>query len=297
MNLELPVPDKKSVALAARGPLFERAKFNHSEPLIDSFDKKAPLVSFVAAYPSEDPETVYGKYSKMAGDIFRKRYSKKDDDVILDNNKKTVKFDISEDGNKNETTVADNGKNNCLFDACLKSYEKTAGGIPFSYPSTTSGEGVVRISPSSQKLRLMCNDLLKTEGMPIFEDGSPAGEQYLQAVSNILCKRIEVYRNMKFVASVKHEDVVDEEGCLSICHLGNTQSGHWVHLERGTTRRLSIARDEPPRDSESSVSITDTKDMKEGSFSFENVSFTATEENSDEDILPMPQMPSKIHQK
>jgi hypothetical protein len=113
---------------------------------------------------------------------------------------------------KESITLSRDGGNNCLFEASLNALK-----IDWR-----------RVSP--QMLRNACDIVLKEEGLPIIPRGHMAGEQYIQALSKIFSRRINVYKRAfgPGAIPIKHEDVPDDAPSFSIKHLGHQEAGHWV---------------------------------------------------------------------
>jgi hypothetical protein len=101
--------------------------------------------------------------------------------------------------------------NNCLFDAVLHS------------------SGLAQQGANSQGLRNECDKVLLSEGMPLIPRGTPAGEQYLQAISCVLNRGIRVYRDdWSGPIDIKHELVSPSAEVIHIKHIGNSLHGHWL---------------------------------------------------------------------
>lgn len=105
------------------------------------------------------------------------------------------------------------GGNNCLFDAVISSLNAR----------DQSGR-----RPNSQGLRESCDELLRSENMPLIPAGHPAGEQYLQALSKIFNCGLVVMRNGQHVATVRHSDVSETSPETVIRHMGAALYGHWT---------------------------------------------------------------------
>lgn len=108
------------------------------------------------------------------------------------------------------------GGNNCLFDATIE-----ACGL---------FDPVTGKPSNSQELRERCDVVLKEQDLPLIPHGEPAGEQYLQALSFILKRKIKIYKGDRenFVAEIRHSDVDENAESFSIVHTGSQLNGHWV---------------------------------------------------------------------
>jgi hypothetical protein len=108
------------------------------------------------------------------------------------------------------------GRNNCLFDATIE-----ACGL---------FDPITGKPSNSQELRERCDVVLKEQGLPLIPHGEPAGEQYLQALSFVLKRKIKIYKGGRenFVAEIKHSDVDENVEPFSIVHTGSQLNGHWV---------------------------------------------------------------------
>ncbi len=115
--------------------------------------------------------------------------------------------------------------NNCLFDATID-YLNNA----------TTTDTAQYYSKSSQDLRDECNEVLRAEGLPIIEDGLPAGEQYIQALSKIFNSVMEVrFSSGNSFFKISHDDSLiesDDDGCggrtIKLRHVGPQMAGHWI---------------------------------------------------------------------
>jgi hypothetical protein len=112
----------------------------------------------------------------------------------------------------------DDKGNNCLFQAVI-----TSGVLR---------DPITNITANPQALRDICDQLLKEEGLPLFQIGTPAGEQYLPALSKILHRQIAVFKNKTFLSLISHEDVTADPDNktlpILIEHQGQAENGHWV---------------------------------------------------------------------
>lgn len=105
------------------------------------------------------------------------------------------------------------GGNNCLFDAMICSL------------SARDASGKILCS---QGLREHCDEILKSENMPIIPTGEPAGEQYLQALSKVFKCGISVMRGGSHIATIRHSDVPETSPETTIRHMGAALCGHWT---------------------------------------------------------------------
>ena len=135
--------------------------------------------------------------------------------TVADKKRKSIAW-VGGGGGENDKEEEKKGANNCLFDATVKACNLVD-------PKTGK-------PCNSQILREKCDEILKEEGLPLIPHGEPAGEQYLQALSRILNKRIKVYKGNRtnFVAEIGHSDVPEDADHFSIVHLGSQLAGHWV---------------------------------------------------------------------
>lgn len=99
-------------------------------------------------------------------------------------------------------------RNDCLFDAVIQSANLT--------------------TIKSYQLRQMADSELKKEGLPTFDVGSMAGEQYLNILSLILNRPIHVYKNKKLLSPIAYNDLILTKSPICIEHKGPAEYGHWI---------------------------------------------------------------------
>lgn len=108
------------------------------------------------------------------------------------------------------------GMNNCLFLAVITATDLRSVSNP-------------EILADPQALRNACKGFLEEEKMPIFADGTPAGEGYLQILSKMLRRKIIVYKNRVKVAEIVHSDWERVTiPSIHLTHIGPPEAGHWV---------------------------------------------------------------------
>lgn len=102
--------------------------------------------------------------------------------------------------------------NNCLFEAVLRQVRVV-------------GRGGYDLD--SIKLRATCDALLMKQGMPLIDAGSPAGEQYLGALSELLDVPLRVKLGDD-ILDVMFDEGVSRKEPVTLIHVGPSDAGHWL---------------------------------------------------------------------
>ena len=189
---------------------------NNNKPLAE----RGPLVKTAKLYEpmaSSKPLEMDGYFNKKYINFLKNYYSEKKEE---ESKTEPKQMDIKDKDKLSQ--------NNCLFEAVLTSFKKEEG----------RQFGIRGIGMTPPNMREICNNLLEDENLPTFEDGEPAGEQYITIVSLILDRQINVYKDFvnEKVCVVKHEKVFDSAKTISIMHLGDKISGHWVSVSKNANK-------------------------------------------------------------